>query len=402
MIQSRWNTIARRSKAAMARRNPKYFPWKSTFIPALALATASLAVAAPRTWTTRDGRTFEAELAAADGLRATFGRGEKPDFVVVPFARLVPADVEEIRRWRADWRKPLVVPSRLAPWPAMAEAPAGDVRTGGESGAFTYDSANFHVTSDMQLPAAAANDIVRVLEATRAALIAMPLGLLAGGEREPYEVAMFRDSNGYDKAGGQAGSGGYYDHRSQRMLLLLPNLGIGEKAGTLRLDYARNIFILKHEATHQLMARWHRGMPMWASEGIAEFVASLPYADGRYALQNPGAGLRDYLLKWRGTPAARAIRLIPPARLMAMREDDWNAALSRQEAYDLYNSAALLAYDFIQQDGGTPMAGFLNALRHHEDEAAAENTWLLHGKTRDSLAKEIIALGAKLGVEVMP
>ena len=348
----------------------------------------------------RDGRTFEAELAAADGLRATFNHGEKPDFVVLPLARLVPADLEVIRDWRADWRHPLVVPARLAPWPAMAEAPAGDMRIGGKSGAFTYDSANFHITSDLQLPATAANDIVAVFEATRAALIAMPLGLHAGGERDRYEVLMFRDAARYEKAGGPDGTGGYYDSSTRKMLVLLPNLGITEQAGTIHLDYARNVFILKHEVTHQLMARWHRGLPMWASEGIAELVASLPYAQGRYALRDPGAGLREYVLKWRLTPAARGIRLVPPARLMAMREDDWNAALSRQEAYDMYNSAALLTYHFIQQDGGTPMAGFLNALRHRENESTAESTWLLHGKSRDTLAKELTALATRLGVEV--
>jgi hypothetical protein len=213
---------------------------------------------------------------------------------------------------------------------------------------------------------------------------------------------MFRATGGYEKAGGVGGSGGHYDGHTRRMLVLLPNLGIEEKEGTLRLDYARNFFILKHEVTHQLLDRWHRRVPMWATEGIAEFVASLPYAQGHYTLQNPGFGVRDYLLKWHNQSATRSLRLIPPARLMAMRPDDWKAALSQQDAYDMYNSAAILTYYFIQQDGGTPLAGFLNALRRGEDEATAEHTYLLRGKTRESLATELIALGKKLGVELTP
>ncbi len=363
---------------------------------------ASLAAAFSRTWTTRDGRTFDAELCAADGLRATFSQPKKPA-VVVPLARLVPADGVIVRDWRRDWRRPLIVPSRLAPWPAQAVAPAGDVITGEHAGVFTCESANFRITSDLKLPPVVANDIAKVLEATRAALIAMPLGLHAGGERERYAVAMFRDSNGYERAGGGGGSGGFYDGHTRRMLVLLPNLGIEEKpAGSLRLDYARNMFILKHEVTHQLMARWHRRIPMWAYEGIAEFVASLPYARGCYTLQSPGSGMHDYLLKWRKSPTARGIRLIPPARLMAMREDDWTYALTQQDAYDLYNSAALLTYYFIQQDDGKPLAGFLDAIRRGENQTVAENTYLLRGNTRQSLAKDIIALGKKLGVDLTP
>ncbi|MCX6868392.1 MAG: hypothetical protein NTV46_19740 [Verrucomicrobia bacterium] len=298
---------------------------------------AMFAVESACAWTTRDGRTFDAALSAVDGLRATLTPPDKPP-MVVPLTNLVPADVAVIRAWRADWRKPLIVPTCLAPWPAQAAAAAGDARLCGEdAGVFTYESTNFRITSDLKLPLVAVNEFAMVFEATRAALIAMPLGLHAGGERERYTVAMFRESGGYDNAGGVGGSGGYYEGHSRRMLVLLPNLGITEKAATLRLDYARNIFILKHEVTHQLLDRWHGRMPMWVSEGIAEFVASLPYAHGRYTLKNPGPGMRDYLLKWRTSGTTSGIRLIPPARLMAMRPDDWKSALSQKDAYDLYS-----------------------------------------------------------------
>lgn len=378
------------------------FPNMKVLVAVVVFCAVSPAAEHARAWTTRDGRTFDAELSAADGLRATFTQPGKP-LLVVPLASLAPTEVEIIRKWRLDWRKPLVVPSRLAPWPVQAVAPAGDVCLRGEdAGVFTYESVNFRITSELKLPPGVANDLARVFEATRAVLIAMPLGLHAGGEHERYTVAMFRSPGGYEKAGGVGGSGGHYDGHTRRMLVLLPNLGIEEKEGTLRFDYARNLFILKHEVTHQLLARWHRRMPMWVSEGIAEFVASLPYAQGHYTLQNPGSGLRDYLLKWHNPVTTRSLRLIPPARLMAMRPDDWESALSQQDAYDMYNSAAILTYYFIQQDGGTPLAGFLDALRRGEDAATAERTYLLRGKTRDALASVIIALGKKLGVELTP
>lgn len=368
---------------------------KSVFAALLVSGAASGA------WTLRDGRTFEGELAAADGLRATFTRPETFP-VVIPLADLSAADLEVVRKRREDRRLPLVFPSRIAPWPAKALAPAGEVKALGETkGVFAWESAHFHITSDLGLPLGAVNDIAKVLEATRAALIAIPLGLHAGGERGRYRVAMFRDGSGYGRAGGIGGSGGHYDGRSGRMLVLLPNLGIEQKDGTLRLDHARNLFILKHEVVHQLMDRWHGRMPMWINEGIAEFIASLPYSQGHYTLKPPGAGMRDYLLKWSASKNDRGIRLIPPAKLMAMDREDWDSALGQREAYDSYNSAALLTCYFIQQDGGKPLAGYLDALRRGESETSAERDHLLRGKTRESLNAEVVALAKRLGVEIV-
>lgn len=58
------------------------------------------------TWTLRSGRTFDAELAAADGLRATFtAEGKTP--AVVPLADLTDQSRGVVAKWRADWFRPL-------------------------------------------------------------------------------------------------------------------------------------------------------------------------------------------------------------------------------------------------------------------------------------------------------
>ena len=362
---------------------------------------AADAVPSLRTWTTRDGQAFEAELAAADGLRATLLPTGKPA-VITPLASLTPDDAAWVRQWRGNWRNPLIAPDSLPPWPAQAPAPVINLKASQEEGRFTWESPCFRITSDLRLPDNAIKDIARVFEATRAALIAMPLGLHAGGETSPYAVSLFRDSGAYEKAGGPVGSGGYFDGRSRLMLVLLPNLGITETDGTVRLDYTKNLFVLKHEATHQLIARWHDRIPMWASEGIAEFVAALPYAQGIYTFQNLAPAMRRYLTKWRAARELQGLRLIPPATLMAMTAADWDDAVIKGGAYDLYDSSALLTYHFIQQQGGAPLAGFLDALRSGADEAAAEQTHLLRGKTRGQLAADLQTLAKKIGVPLIP
>ena len=363
------------------------------------LSALWLSAALASAWTMRDGRSFEAELAAVDGLRATFTRpGKTP--VVMPITSLTDPDAETIRSWRKNHRRPLVLPARIAPWPEKASAPAGNVRLLEESdGAYTCESPNFHITSDMKLPLHVLNDIAQVFEATRAALIAIPLGLHAGGERERYRVAMFRDENSYIRAGGNEGSGGHYDGRSGKMLVLLPNLGVDDISGTLRLDYTRNLFILKHEVTHQLMDRWHGPMPVWLDEGIAEFIASLPYSKGVYTISPPGAGMRDYLTKWNSSKNDRSLRIIAPDRLMAMDREGWNAAVKELSAYDLYNSSAILTYHFILQDHGAPIAGMLDALRRGEKPSDAELKHLLRGKSREHLNANVTSVAKSLGLK---
>lgn len=364
--------------------------------PAAILLAATMAC---HGWTMRDGRVFDAELVAADGLRATFNRGEKTP-VVVPLLLLTDDDARTIRGWREDRRHPLVLPQRLAKWPKQAAAPVREARfTGEEDGVFLYQSPHFVIESDLKLPASAVNDIATVLEATRAVLIAIPLGFHGGGESDRYRVHLFRDRAGYAAAGGINGSGGHYDGRTRRMLVLLPNLGIEEKDGVLRLDHRRSLFILKHEVVHQLMAPWHRRLPLWVSEGIAEFIASLPYASGTYTLQPPGSGMRDYLLKWQPSKNERSLRLIPPHDLMAMDLHDWNAAVKRERAYDLYNSAALVTWHFIQQENGAPLAAYLDALRRGAKPAAARETHLLKGIDPGELTKQVAATARRLGIE---
>lgn len=361
-------------------------------------ATAALAQAPlAGTWTLRDGRQFGAELLAADGLRATFGTGSQK--VVVGLSDLGPQDAEKVRSWRAgDFRAPLVDPAKLAPWPAQAAPEPVEVKLISEdAGTFTYESAHFRMISDVKLPASAVREIATVFEATRAVLIAIPLGLHAGGEREKYPVLLLGSGEAYAAAGGPPGSGGYYEGRTRRMLVLLPNLGIEQKGGVVQANHAGSLFVLKHEVTHQLLSRWNARLPMWLYEGLAEYVASLPYSQGRYTLRNPGAGMRDYLLKWRKGKDDRSIRLIPATQLMKMEGREWREAVQQQAAYDLYNSAALLTWHFIQQEGGSSFASYLAAMRRGREPAMEE---LLRGRTLEQVSAEVAAMARKMGLEV--
>ena len=358
-----------------------------------------------RLWTCPPGKPFAAELVAADGLRATLlvpGRGK----AVVPFALMSAADVAYIREWRArNRRAPLVDPERIAPWPAEAVAENLEVRVIAEDVAgakFSYESAHFAVESDIRLPVAAVRDITAVFEATRAALIALPLGLVLGEEEAKYPVAMFSTAAAYNSAGGIEGSGGYYDGASRRMLIFLPNLGIKQGTHALVLDFQRQLFVLKHEVTHQLLGRWGAALPGWLNEGFAECMAATPYTRGRYSFQNLDGALHDYLLKWRAGPDRRDLLLIAPSRLMPLTPPEWRDEVKAVTAYPLYNSSALLTHWFLHHDGhgdGVSMAAYFDALRRGVPPEQAEAEQLLRGRTRERLDAEVQTLCRKLGLQ---
>ncbi len=358
-----------------------------------------------RQWTSPPGNPFEAELLAADGLRATLlvpGRGK----MVVPFAMLSAEDVRYVRAWRGqNHRAPLIDPERLAPWPPDAVGENIEVRVVAEDAVamkFSYESTHFVVESDLKLPVPVVRDITAAFEATRALLIALPLGLLRGDEDEKYAVAMFSTAAAYQAAGGIEGSGGYFDAPSQRMLIFLPNLGIKQGTYALAVDFQRQLFVLKHEVTHQLLGRWSMRLPVWLNEGFAECVASMPYTRGRYSLQNLDGAMSEYLRKWRASPDRRDLLLIPPARLMALTAPQWRDEVSAVTAYPLYNSAALLAHYFLHHDapGGASLAAYFDDLRRGVPREKAEADRLLRGRTRENLTAEVQTLARKLGLQV--
>jgi hypothetical protein len=359
-----------------------------------------------RNWTYLASKPFAAELVAADGVRATLsvpGRGK----TVVPMAGLSGEDVRYIRQWLAQNRRaPLIDPEKIAPWPTEAVADNLEVKVTGEDAVaskYTYESAHFAVESDIKLPLPVVRDITAVFEATRAALMALPLGLMRGDEPGKYPVAMFSTAVAYQAAGGVEASGGFYDGVSRRMLIYLPNLGIKQGTFALAVDFQKQIYVLKHEVTHQLLGRLGGALPVWLNEGFSECIAAMPYTRGRYSFQNLDGSMSEYLRKWRAAPDRRDMLLVPPPRLMTFTSGQWREEVRAWTAFPLYNSSALLTHYFLRHDppgDGSNLAAYFDDLRRGVPPEKAEADRLLRGRTREALTKEVEALARKLAIQV--
>ena len=333
------------------------------------------ACAEMREWTDQAGRKFTAEIIAIDAWRATFVLPDQGK-AVLGLAQLSPADVDFVAKWRAaNPTVPLVDPQRLAPWPGEAAPADIGVKLKTEdpkAAAFVYEGAHFTMQSDVSLPLDVVRDLNGVFEATRAALMALPLGLHRGGEKEKYAVHFFSTPEQYGAAGGMTASGGHFQGSTGRMLLLLPNLGIRATGFARTYDHQRNLFIVKHEVTHQLLMRWGNAFPVWFGEGIAEVIAATPYARGRYTFSGMDAAIAAYVQKWRSPGDTKPLHLIPPAQLMEFTMSSWEQRVAGQSAYELYNSAALFVYFLLLHDGdASAIPGFLDALRRERNRPRA-------------------------------
>lgn len=290
------------------------------------------------------------------------------------------------------------------PWPTEAVAESFDVRIISEdkaSGATTYASPHFEMTSEVNLPVGVVRDLAAVFEATRVAVRTLPLGLQAAPEPKVYRVAFLANETSYAMSGGPPGSGGFYNGRY--MVLLLPNLGITKTNSGLTLAHQPHLFVLKHEVTHQIIGPWNRHLPMWLAEGIAECMASTRYVRGRYTFTGHDSSMRDYLLKWRKTKDQRSLRLIPIKDLMEISSQQWKAQVGGKVAYDYYNSAALLVHWFLHHDGAGDAAGlaeYFDALRKGTPSEEAVNRHLLRGRTPEKIEAELRVLCRRLVLEI--
>jgi hypothetical protein len=186
-------------------------------------------------------------------------------------------------------------------------------------------------------------------------------------------VLLFSTADQYGRAGGGTASGGYFQGATGRMLILLPNLGIHAEKGAF--DYQKNLFVVKHEVTHQILMQWGDALPVWFREGLAEVIAATPYVRGRYTFSAMDTALGSYVQKWRSPGDTKPMVLCTPPQLMEFTDASWEERVAGQSAYELYNSAALFTWFLLRHDAagdGSGVAAFLDTLRREVIRERAE------------------------------
>jgi hypothetical protein len=193
--------------------------------------------------------------------------------------------------------------------------------------------------------------------------------------------------------GGMAGTGARFN--GKELLLNLSDLGIKATSNGFGAEQMKMLFFLKREAARQLLHGEGWQLPVWLDEGLGECIASWPYAQGHYSLQNLDAAMGDHLAKARKPADRKSLHLFTPAKLMPLPWDQWRELDPAETAA----SAGVFVQYWLFHDGkgdGAGLAAYLNALRRGTAEPEAEAKFLLRGRKREELAEEVRKLAQRL------
>ena len=379
-----------------------------------------------RFWKDSKGREIIGELVASDGVRATL-RVEDNSKKVFPLSFFSGADQQFITSWRSEHPEAPWIDSEAMPaWPQMIgkgvsevkQMPSDDSRT-----PHVWRSRHFDMRSDMKLPLSVVRDMATIFEATRLAVHFLPLGLAASppvssGQirlEQTYpelkynpdllRVQLYGDNKLFAQAGAPAGSGGFYQTMLNRTVLSLDNLGIKGKKGAFRGDYMKNAFVLKHEITHHLLHDWTPYLPIWFTEGFAEYMGAASYSEGQYKFVSMDRHLHKYLNRWRFNEDPNRIPIMKLEDLMTITHSDWVSQLKRSTPIIEYNSAAVIVHFFIHHDGkgdAAHLAAYLDAIRQGIHPSKAEKTHLLRDRTYEQLGRELVIVWKNNKVALEP
>ncbi len=173
-------------------------------------------------------------------------------------------------------------------WPTVVTAPEVHVSAAGSrDGGTVFQSPHFDFWVESEISTPLMNDFARCAEATRRLWRALPLGLPEDSAATRQLVQIWKNDDSYRAAGGPPRTAGFFrggpDGRGQ-LLVNAESLGVDSFNGRTTKGRGYRPSVLVHELSHQATALWLPLLPLWLREGLAEYGALVPYADGTFRL----------------------------------------------------------------------------------------------------------------------
>ncbi len=219
-------------------------------------------------------------------------------------------------------------------WPVQISVGTGSVVTktvSKSAGGVVYQVGDFELQTGPDLSAALVTEIGRTFMAVEELIERLPWDLPPSppdGKR--YLAKLYESRSAYDKIAPPS-SGGFYDQQEKVFHVPYQSLGIESKGGVWTKTTAFNSDTLVHELTHMFMDRVIRHVPIWAAEGSAEYVETIPFENGVMRTGELPKAMAAYIKHMTGIPVrARAqYRVTASAKRMAevmhLSEKAWHA-----------------------------------------------------------------------------
>jgi hypothetical protein len=339
-----------------------------------------------RTWTTTDGRLFQAVFVDTDGFRVALQPPSgKP--VILPLKTLSAQDI-------AFLRAQLGIPGAGTPsqgrpvtktqsrgWPEKAtpdekSIAVQEVQQPSSAQGFLYHSRSFEFLAQEKLAGSVMQEVVRTFEATRTLLEVLPWGIQP---RPPedfgyYRAKLYADRERYIQDGGPRNSAGYYSPATRVFKIPFESLGLELRGKTWYKKPGYNNETIIHEVTHQLMEEFLGFLPVWMIEGTAEYTAMLPFQAGTFFCNAHDRGMREYFKTYQARTGGSFSEIGPLLPLLSMPAKEWNRRGEQgpKEQNRLYAGACLLVYFFCHLDGDGRGTAFL---KYWDEMREAHDAW---------------------------
>lgn len=328
-----------------------------------------------RVWTDLHGRRLEGSLATIGHTSIELVLSGDRRTVTVPRQLLCAEDQRYILIWEKVGleRDSSRWPAELGPLLNFTPKSEGS-STPGE---WVYSTPNFRFCCDVELAPSLIKEYSLAFEGTFHAVRKLPLGLNPQPSQDKFIVRLMANRDDYLRAGAPKDSAGVYLIQSREILVPIDSLGVRTVGNRVAIDRkSHDTGTLVHEITHQVMHDWLNVLPVWFVEGFAEYMAAIPFNQGRFSFRDVDAGILKRLLEEQPFASARSgglqVDLAPPDQIMGLTHQQWSAAVANGRNAALnYRSAMMLVYFFIHLDGnqdGSSLAAYLNLARAGQQE----------------------------------
>lgn len=330
-------------------------------LAAFALGSA-LAEHPVRMWTSNDGKSIEAALlhATRESVTLKLRNGRE---AIVPVERLSEADQTYLAELNATGQA-----IRVGGMPDESKV---DPNIGVEGGPRVFVTPHFTFESDQGVTKAFISEAARVFEGTLAAVGSLPLGIVPKpAEGETRFRTLFLDRSAFEKeflsVQSAAGPGtlsvqnvaGVYIPGRKEVLVPFSSLGVTKSGSQISLRRSSDTSTLIHEITHQVMHDWLPLVPLWVSEGLAEYMSAVPYQNGRFEFKNAPAGLKETLREEFGIGEGQIVRMRAPGEWIEKGNELWQGGTTD------YLSGLMMVYYFIHLDQPEKPCAALAAYLH--------------------------------------
>jgi hypothetical protein len=166
-------------------------------------------------------------------------------------------------------------------------------------GECVYRSRHFEFTTPVKLGAGSMKEICRSFESTYELICKLPWGINPWPEDGRFfRAQLFPTREEYRASGAPEWSAGAYSLKDRVFRIPFEEVGLKNRGSEYFLGGVINNDTITHEVTHQMMHEYLRFMPIWMTEGLAEYTSNLPYTSGRYSVAAALEGFkqmrRDY------------------------------------------------------------------------------------------------------------